>query len=134
QNRIDARLNGKFYLESADDDFKKVYIQFVPHYYFEGTTIHDHFEITVKANNTGSTRYQPDFNGDNFTSDEFAVDQIQDETAIMRYMLGLAPFQSTNTPAGVTKTAITTINAADLQFVADWVSSKRGGAAFTVKT
>ncbi len=47
QNRINLVLNRRFYMESSTDPlFKKVYIYFVPHYYFQGATTSDHFEIT----------------------------------------------------------------------------------------
>jgi hypothetical protein len=130
QNRIDYHYNHKFYLESSTDaDFKKVYLHFVPHYYFQGMTIQDHFEVEVEANNTANVRYTADYFADGFHSDEFSIDQLEDEISAMRYMLGLAPYRI----VGGTKQSIGTIAAADMNFLATWLSGKRGGAAFTVK-
>lgn len=132
QNRIALAMSGKFYMESGTDPlFKKVYIYFVPHYYFEGATPSDHFEITVKANNTGAVRVAADFNDDSFHSDEFGVDQLQNEVSIFRYVLGLVP-TTTNTAGN--KVPVTAISANDLQFLAQWAAGKRGGGvSFTVK-
>jgi hypothetical protein len=133
QNRIAGAMNGKLFMDSGTDPlFKKIYIYFVPHYYFEGTTTQDHFEITVKANNTGAARVTADFNDDSFHSDEFDVDQLQNEVSMFRYVLGLVP---TRTNAGGGKEAVTTIDANELGFLSQWVAGKRGGGAtFTVKT
>jgi len=133
QNRVAGQLNGKFFMESGTDPlFKKIYIYFVPHYYFEGATTQDHFEITVKANNTGATRVTADFNDDSFHSDEFDVDQLQNEVSMYRYVLGLSP---TRTGASGAKEAVTAIGANELGFLSQWVTGKRGGgAAFAVKT
>jgi hypothetical protein len=122
QNRIDARLNAKYYIESNDPEFKKIYVQFVPHYYFEGSTIHDHFEVEVKANNTAAIRYTAEFYEDDFDSDEFSVDQLQNEVSIMRYTLGLKPYKV----VGAVKQSVNSIGAAELAFLADWVKAKRG--------
>jgi hypothetical protein len=132
QLQIRTLLNGRFYLNSSTDPlFKKVYIYFVPHYYFEGVTTRDHFEITVKANNTGAVRYPADFNSDGFNSDEFEVDRRQDGVSIFRYVFGLSP-TTTNTSGN--KVARTDISAAELSFLANWAAGKRGaGISFTVK-
>jgi hypothetical protein len=116
---------------STDALFKKIYIYFVPHYYFQGATPSDHFEITVKANNTAAIRFTADFNADGFHDDEFDVDELQNEVSIFRYVLGLAP-TTTNTAGN--KVPVTSIAAADLRFLAQWVAGKRGGGVtFTVK-
>jgi hypothetical protein len=132
QNRIAGRMNGTFYMDSPTDaTFKKIFIYFVLHYYFEGATTHDHFEITVKANNTGTARYAADFNADGFHGDEFSVDQLQNEITMFRYVLGLAPTKAT---ASGNKEAIVSIDANDLDFLARWVAAKRGGGVtYTVR-
>ncbi len=132
QNRINLILNRRFYMESGTDPlFKKIYIYFVPHYYFAGTTTQDHFEITVKANNTGAARVPADFNDDSFHSDEFDVDQLQNEVSVFRYALGLSP---TTTNTAGTKVARTDISAGELSFLAAWAAGKRGaGVSFTIK-
>jgi hypothetical protein len=132
QNRVALAMSGRFYMESSTDAlFKKIYIYFVPHYYFQGATPSDHFEITVKANNTAAVRFTADFNADGFHDDEFDVDELQNEVSIFRYVLGLAP-TTTNTAGN--KVPVTSIAAADLRFLAQWVAGKRGGGVtFTVK-
>jgi hypothetical protein len=132
QNRINIALNRKFYMDSGTDAlFKKIYIYFAPHYYFQGMTTRDHFEITVKANNTPLAKYAADFNDDAFDSDEFSVDRRQNEVSIFRYILGLVP---TKAGASGAKVAVTSIDAGELDFLARWVAGKRGGgAAFAAK-
>jgi hypothetical protein len=129
QSLIDLDLNGKFFIESATDpDFKKIYLQFVPHYYFEGSTTSDHFEIEVKANKNPGVKYPPDFFEDDFDDDDFSVDVNQDRISIMRYVLGLKPYKVVPaTGGGTKKESITVITAAELSFLAQWVAQKRGG-------
>jgi hypothetical protein len=138
QNRIHLRLNRKYYIESFDPDFKKTYIEFVPHYYFEGSTTRDHFEIEVKANSTANKRYTADFNESDFDSDEFSVDQLQNEVSILRYCLGLKPYEEVTVLEGghnvTRKRSVNVIEAAELNFLANWMALKRGGGhSYTVK-
>jgi len=123
ETSIRHEMNGKYYLEcSADSDFKKVYVFFSPHYYFEGSTIHDHFEITVKANTGASVIFQPEFFQDGFDDDDFEVDARQNPISIYRYVLGLSPY----TGSGASKVSNNSINANELNFLVTWINNKRG--------
>jgi hypothetical protein len=130
QNRIDNFFNKKFYLESSTDaDFKKVYIHFVPHYHYGRWATSEHFEITVRANNRAEVRYEPDYFRDGYTSDSFTIDQEEDIYTIMRYMLGLQPYIL----AGARKIRNSNLLTDDLNFLATWLSSKRGSGGYTVR-
>jgi len=123
QTTIDHDMNHKYYLECpSDSDFKKVYVHFVPNYYFEGTTIHDHFEVTVKANSGATLLTQPEFFQDGFDDDDFVVDALQHPMSIYRYVLGLIPY----TGSGASKTSNNTISANELGFLTTWLGNKRG--------
>ncbi|HGE72455.1 TPA: hypothetical protein ENX78_16560 [Candidatus Poribacteria bacterium] len=125
QTTINNRMNvnGKFYLECpSDSDFKKVFVFFSPHYYFEGSTIHDHFEISVKANGGSSINFQPPFYADGYDDDEFEVDALQNKISIYRYVLGMLPYRM----SGTNKVANEDITLSDLNFLVTWINSKRG--------
>ena len=138
QTDINVMLNTIFFIQCpSEDDFKKVYVYFVPHYYFEGTTISDHFEITVKANPALPVKNTADFMKPGFRKDEFAVDQKEDNFTVMRYILGLAPYSTTTSSVAgkmiETKNRITSITKDDLGFLAEWIKKKRGkGLTYTV--
>lgn len=124
QTNVDLVLNKRYYLENpSDSEFKKVYIYFEPNYYFEGTTISDHFEISVKANSGTTINYQPDFYEDGFDDDDFAVDANQNPISIYRYILGLRPYNV----VGTNKVSNDTITINELNFLATWLSGERGG-------
>lgn len=117
-------VNGKYYLSCpSDSDFKKVFIFFSPHYYFEGSTIYDHFEISVKANGGNTVNFQPPFYGDGYNDDEFEVDAAQNKISIYRYVLGMLPY----TGSGTSKAANGNISMLDLEFLMTWISNVRGG-------
>jgi len=123
QTTINHDMNHKYYLECpSDSDFKKVYIYFAPSYYFEGTTIYDHFEVTVNANSGGAIVTQPEFFEDGFDDDDFVVDALQHPMSIYRYVLGLIPY----TGSGASKTSNNTISANELGFLTTWLGNKRG--------
>jgi hypothetical protein len=94
-------------------------------------TVTDHFEITVKSNAffTG-INFQADFYKANFDKQEFAIDALQNEVSVMRYILGLTPGgTTTKTIGGRTITenvSINTITASELGFLASWMKGKRG--------
>ncbi|MGB9595311.1 MAG: hypothetical protein ACPL7B_03435 [Candidatus Poribacteria bacterium] len=121
---VDLLLNQLYYLEnSSDADFKKVYIHFVPHFHYEGGATGNHFSITVKANKGTTIIYQPDFFKDGFVSHNFVVDEKQGLFSIYRYVLGLRPYYL----AGTNKMPDETISTGELNFLATWLSNKRGG-------
>jgi hypothetical protein len=127
QNQIDLEVNHKYCLVCpGDSDFKKVYVYFVPSYYFEGSTIHDHFEITVKANSGTAVLTQPDYYQDGFDSSEFTVDKVQKAANIYRYVLGLSTYSLSGTnKVGIDHITVNnTVN--DLQFLETWMFDKRG--------
>jgi hypothetical protein len=126
QTKVNRKMNidGKFYLECpSDSDFKKVFVFFAPHYYFEGSTIHDHFEISVKANGGASINFQPPFYGNGYHDNEFEVDALQNKISIYRYVLGMLPY----TMSGTNKVANNNISMLDLDFLLTWISNVRGG-------
>lgn len=128
QNQVNWICNKRFHLECTGDlDFKKVYIYFVPHYYFEGWKLTDHFEITAKRNTATPIKYRADFYEDDFDDDDFAIDEKENQITIFRYLLGLAPYKIIKKPDGVKeKVSINTITKDDLLFLALWVKNKRG--------
>lgn len=118
--------------------YKNVYVYFIPNFYFEGTTIKDHFEVTVKSNKGGAVKYCADFDKMGFSKDEFTVDALQDMISIFRYVLGLDPcFVKKSGPTAAPSTvAISSIDVTkgQLDFLGAWVSKKLGGGLnYTVK-
>jgi hypothetical protein len=126
QTKVNRKMNeeGKFYLGCpSDSDFKKVFIFFSPHYYFQGSTTSDHFEISIKANGGTTINFQPPFYGNGYHDDEFEVDALQDKISIYRYVLGMLPY----TMSGTNKVANNNISMLDLDFLLTWISNVRGG-------
>ncbi len=112
--KIDKAFNKKCCLEcSGDTDFKRVYVYFAPHYYFEGSTTSDHFEITVKTHPDATKKYAADFDTAGFYEDEFEVDIKESATSIMRYMLGMKPYNQA------------ALAAADLAEIIKWINAQR---------
>lgn len=136
QRSINNNLNKKFYLEcSAEDDFKKIYIYFVPHYLFESSSKPGHFKTTFEAAVFKSTMRDPDFFKSGFTSNNFIVDEYQGSISTFRYMLGLSTYTIKKRTFSNSKKSIETISTNDLNFLGTWVSKKRGkGLAYTIKT
>ncbi|MBN1211619.1 MAG: hypothetical protein JXA92_03500 [candidate division Zixibacteria bacterium] len=122
QTLVNKYFNNKVCLEcSADGDFKRVYVHFMPHYKMEGTTTSDHFEITFKAHpETGKIKYAPDFDTNDFYDDEFEVDMNQSVSSIMRYMLGMKPYNQAK------------LKDTDLADIVKWINAKRS-KTFTAK-
>lgn len=121
---VNITLNQLYYLENTSDpDFKKVYIYFVPHFHYEAGATGNHYRITVKANKGTTINYTPDFYADGFISHSFAVDEKQEKFSIYRYVLGLRPYYLHET----NKMANSEISSGELNFLATWLSNKRGG-------
>jgi len=136
QKKINKDLNNKFYLDCPPDyDFKKVYVFFTPHHYFEGSTIYDHFEVSVKRNTGPSISFKGDLFKTNFKKDEFEVDQNHQPVSIARYVLGLQPYDVVTTGTTKTRKCASNITRHELGFLAKWVEKKRNkGHSYTVKT
>jgi len=122
QTLVNKYFNNKCYLEcSADSDFKRVYVHFTPHYYKEGITTDDHFEITYKNHPEGNKiKYAPEFDTKDFYDDEFEVDMNQSTSSIMRYMLGMKPYNQAK------------LKDTDLADIVKWINAKRS-KTFTAK-
>ena len=87
----------------------------------EGITTSDHFEITFKAHpDAGKIKYAPEYDNKNFYDDEFEVDMNEKPSNIMRYMLGMKPYNQ----AKLKKT--------DLAEIVKWINAKRS-KTFTAK-
>ena len=118
QTEIDQKFNKRFYLKCSDasaKDFKNIYVYFNPHYAIEGWTTADHCEITVKQNpnhKTGKVKHKADFEKKDFDDCDFTVDVYQDCHSIMRYVLGMSPYNNKKTEAG------------DLKKIKSWVEGK----------
>jgi hypothetical protein len=137
-------LDIRFWLEcTTADDFKKVYVYFVPHYHYPGMSNNEHFEIKVRRHKASKGKVNPSFYAAGFTSKNFLVDEKQEPMSIMRYILGLKPWKEVPVMKGGSpvmkdgkavkeKKDITTIKKTDLAFLATWVGGKRS-KTYTVK-
>ncbi len=133
QGEFDSLLNKRFYLTHLlDGDFRKIYVYFVPHYFFETNNPSQHFGVSVIANSSGILRHEADFRANNFVSNNFRVDAQQNTRAIIRYLLGLKPYKSEKVNEGGVekwkKVDVTTIKPDELIFLCNWVKGKRGNA------
>ena len=87
----------------------------------EGITTSDHFEITFKTHPDASKiKYAPDYDTKDFYDDEFEVDMKEKSTNIMRYMLGMKPYNQAS------------LKVADLADIVKWINAKRS-KTFTAK-
>jgi len=133
ENRIQT-LNRTFYLETAADDrhYKKIYIQFIPHYNYGAGA--GHFEFRIVRHNATLGDYVADFYTAGFVGQRVRVDQNQNAISMMRYALGRVPYTTVPAPdgSGTVKQPITTITKDDLAFLATWVKGKVGHD-YTVK-
>lgn len=137
-------LDIRFWIDcTTADDFKKVYVCFVPHYHYPGRSSTEHFEIKVRRHRSSRGKVNPSFYGTGFTRKDFLVDEKQEPMSIMRYILGLKPYKEVPVMKGGSpvikdgkavkeKKDITTISKADLGFLATWVGGKRS-KTYTMK-
>jgi hypothetical protein len=116
-------------------DLKKIALLFRLMYSYSGNAAGRHFKITVKANDGTAVPYEADYMKTGFSNSTFTMDETQDVANLMRYLLGVPPYQVVNNPDGTqTKTALNALGAADLGFLAAWVQNKTGSAnAYTVQ-